>query len=452
MNKVRLVLPLLAVLCLSSCSITPEQPSDNPGEQVEPGGDQTPSGGDQTPSGGDQTPDGGETQPGDDDPFKVIPQDSWNIDDTGKIKYVRINSVAAGLNAATNTAQYNCGGTDLGFPWYDPEEKQLYVTFGDSFDQHKMSGGWNSNVTLYTKNFDFSNGVKWQGALPGSFGANRQVTPISQNVASRNGWTASSSDICTPGTLTTIPTGGIVINGTYYLFYMEVNEFDHIHVNGVRESRIGMWDTFNSRVVKSTDKGQHWTLTNLVWNCHDTSFNALNGEPFSQIHPLDIGDEYIYIYGIKGGRESGVSMARVLKTNFENINEYEYFCGIKNGEPTYKKGANGLNYIKGKSSCLVVNGKCGELSFSYNPYFKSYMMFYLSSQSQIVYRLMGANPYEWGAPVSIAGQGNIPCLYGGATHEVMFDNKGQRMFMFIAQWSSTLYSTHLVEVVFNKIR
>ena len=232
---------------------------------------------------------------------------------------------------------------------------------------------------------------------------------------------------------------------------MEVYKFDQTHESpGVR--RVGMWDTFNSRVVKSTDKGQHWTLTNLVWNCHDTEFNCLNGEPFSQIHPLDIGDEYIYIYGIKGGRESGVSMARVLKTKFEDINEYEYFCGVKNGAPSYKKGNNGLSYIKGKSNCLVVNGKCGELSFSYNPYFKKYMMFYLSSQTQIVYRLMGTNPYEWGNPVSIAGQSNIPCLYGGATHEVMFDNKGQRMFMFIAQWSDKIYSTHLVEVVFNKTK
>ena len=63
---------------------------------------------------------------------------------------------------------------------------------------------------------------------------------------------------------------------------------------------------------------------------------------------------------------------------------------------------------------------------------------------------MGNKPYEWGNAVAIAAQGNIPCLYGGATNEVMFDHDGQRMFMFIAQWSDTLYSTHLVEVVFNK--
>ena len=151
MNKVSLVLPLLAVLCLSSCSLVPENSGEEQGEQVQP---VNPDDG-QTPSGGGDSGEG--TQPVDeDDPFKVIPQDSWNIDDSGKIKYVRINSTAAGLNAATDTAQYNCGGTDLGFPWYDSEEQKLYVTFGDSFDQHKMGGGWNSNVTLYTKNFDFS--------------------------------------------------------------------------------------------------------------------------------------------------------------------------------------------------------------------------------------------------------------------------------------------------------
>ena len=424
--KVRLVLPLLAIFCLSACGnneqppVTPDDPSP-------------------------VTPD---------DPFDVIPQDSWNIDDSGKIRYVRINSTAAGLNAATDTAQYNCGGTDLGFPWYDQEQKRLYVTFGDSFDQHKMVGGWNSNVTLYTENFDFTNGVKWEGALSGSFGANRQITPISKNVANRNGWTASPESMCSPLTSTTIPTGGIVVNGVYYLFYMEVYKFNVVHTDpGI--TRNGMWDTFNSRVVKSEDKGKTWSLCeSLVWKCHDSEFNCLNGESFAQIHPLDIGDEYIYIYGIRGGRESGVSMGRVLKEKIEDYNSYEYYCGLNKttGEPIYRKGDNGLSYINGKSSCLVINGKCGELSFSYNPYFEKYMIMYLSSQSQIVYRLMGDKPYEWGASVSIAAQGNIPFLYGGATHEVMFDSNNRRMFMFIAQWSDKVYSTHLVEVVFNEKR
>ena len=430
MNKVRLVLPLLTLLCLTSCNLM----------NVD------------TESKTDSKTDSTITTESEEDYFKIIPQDSWNLDDTGTIKYVRKNSVAAGLNAASDTTRYNCGGTDLGFPWYDKNEKKLYVTFGDSFDQHKMGGTWNSNVTLYTSNFDFSNGVMWDGALSGSFGASRQITPITPNVANRNGWMASSSDMVTQSASTTIPTGGIVIDGTYYLFYMEVYRFDQVH-EAPGEKRVGMWDTFNSRVVKSTDKGKTWSLCeNLIWRCHDEEFNCLSGEPFSQIHPLDIGDGYIYIYGIKGGRESGVSMGRVLKENFENFDEYEYYCGISKstGEPIYRKGEQGLAYIKNKTNCLVITGKCGELSFCYNPYFKKYMIFYLSSQSSIVYRLMGNNPYSWGNAVSIANQGNIPCLYGGASNEVMFDHNGQRMFMFIAQWSSDIYSTHLVEVVFNK--
>ena len=444
-SKVTLVFSLLSMLCLSGCTGTPVTPGP-----VDPGNDPVDPGNDPVDPGQDPVDPG--TDPVDDDPFKIIPQDSWNIDSTGKIKYVRINSVAAGLNAATDTSQYDCGGTDLGFPWYDSEAKRLYVTFGDSFTAHKMNGTWNSNVTLYTDNFDFTNGVQWAGALNGAFGANRQITPITHNVANRNGWPYSGDDKVSPLASTTIPTGGLVLNGTYYLFYMEVYRFDQVHDS--TEKRVGMWDTFNSRVVKSTDKGKTWSLCeSLVWHCHDSDFNCLNGEPFSQIHPLDIGDDYIYIYGIKGGRESGVSMARVLKTNFENYDEYEYYCGTSKstGEPVYRKGEQGLAYIKGKTSCYVINGKCGELSFSYNPYFKKYMIFYLSSQTQIVYRLMNNNkPYSWGDSVSIAAQGNIPCLYGGATHEVMFDHDGQRMFMFIAQWSDKLYSTHLVEVVFNK--
>ena len=437
-NKVRLIFPLLIAFCLSGCSTsTTSEESKNESQKQSQESTESESQNDST---------------SEEDPFEIIPQDSWNIDDTNTIRYVRINSTAAGLNAASDTTKYNCGGTDLGFPWYDEDLKRLYVTFGDSFDQHMMKGGQNSNVTLYTDNFNFSNGVMWDGALTGSFGATRQITPVTKGIASRNGWTPSPEDICSPLTSTTIPTGGIVVNGVYYLFYMEVYQFNRVHTDpGV--TRNGMWDTFNSRVVKSTDKGQTWSVCEkLVWKCHDSDFNCLNGEPFAQIHPLDIGDEYIYIYGIRGGRESGVSMGRVLKTKFEEYDEYEYYCGLDKttGEPKYRKGDNGLSYINGKSSCLVINGKCGELSFAYNPYFGKYMVMYLSSQSQIVYRLMGENPYDWGRSVSIAGQGNIPNLYGGATHQVMFDSNNRRMFMFIAQWSSTIYSTHLVEVVFNK--
>jgi len=420
--KARLVFSLLSTLgvsLISGCGNINPSPAPDPGPTPEP-----------------------------EDPFPTNPEDSWCIDTTGKIQYVRKQSVAAGLNAASDTKKYQCEGTDLGFTWYDSAKKQLFVTFGDSFATHKMSGTWNSNVTLYTKNFDFTKGVQWEGALNGQNGASKQITPITQNVATRNGWQAAAATDCEPLCSTTIPTGGIVINGTYYLFYMEVYKFNQTHdYPGV--TRNGMWDTFASRVVKSTDGGVTWTLLkDLKWQAHNSSFECQPGESFSQIHPLDIGDEYIYIYGIPGGREGGTCMGRVLKANFENINEYEYFAGLNNGNPLYKKGNNGLAFIKGKSSCYVIQPKCGELNFSYNPYFKKYMVSYLSAQSQIVYRLM-ENPYTFGGQIAIANQNNLPCLYGGATHEVMFDHDGRRMFMFICQWNDKLYSTNLCEIVFR---
>ena len=384
------------------------------------------------------------------DPFPVNPKDSWCVDGTKHIQYVRINSRAAGLNSVVDTSQYGCGGTDLGFTWYDSEAKKLFVTFGDSYPQHMMGGQWNSNVTLYTSNFDFSKGVMWEGALDGSFGATRQITPVTHSVAGRNGWTASPESICSKKAGTTIPTGGIVVNGNYYMFYMEVYAFNQTHdYPGI--VRNGMWDTFCSRVVKSSDKGKTWNVVpGLEWLAHTDDFVCQPGESFSQIHPLDIGDEYIYIYGIRGGRESGTCMGRVLKSKFEDINEYEYYAGKdKSNNPRYIKGMNGLKFIKDKPSCYVIDPKCGELNFSYNPYYGKYMVTYLQAQSNMVMRLM-ENPYTFGGAYTIAGQGNIPNLYGGATHEVMFDNDGRRMFMFICQWTSNLYSTNLVEVVFSK--
>ena len=48
---------------------------------------------------------------------------------------------------------------------------------------------------------------------------------------------------------------------------------------------------------------------------------------FCQIWPKRAG-EYVYLYGIEGGRFGGVKLGRVKTENFENFDEYEYLTEV----------------------------------------------------------------------------------------------------------------------------
>ena len=146
-----------------------------------------------------------------------MPSDGWTY--SSRIMYVRDNSMATGANAYTNTAKaFNLTGTDLGFSYYDETIGRFYAVYGDTASEGV--GVWNSNITLYTDDLDFSKGVNWQGMLPGAFGAYSQVTPISRSIATANGYAYDSSLITSTDVTTTIPTGAAVVKGVYYLFYM----------------------------------------------------------------------------------------------------------------------------------------------------------------------------------------------------------------------------------------
>lgn len=371
----------------------------------------------------------------------VIPEDSWTHSD--KIKYVRDMGFATGPDAFVDTTPYNMTGTDLGFAFFDEEIGRLYVAFGDTDDTSSGRREWNSNCVLYTDNLDFTNGIMWEGALKGQNGASRTVTPLTHSVVSNNSgiWTdAKVGDITSAAVSTCIPTGALVLDGVYYMWYMEVGTF----------LETGEWDVYRNCVVKSEDKGVTWTkIPDLEWVCKDANEEEGIAPNFGQIYPLDGGDGYVYIYGLPGGRSGGVKLGRVKYDEIENFESYEYFKKIKNdGTVDWRAGSNGLKSIKADTNSYIVMPMCGEISVCWNEYMNRYVMTYMQNNSQIVMRRSTTPWGEWSSSDAIITQGDISTLYGGLSHSAMMTHDGQRMYLFVSVWYPT-YNVKLVEVVLN---
>lgn len=385
------------------------------------------------------------------------PADAMTSAHSNKLMYVKDLGLSTGARAKVNTLQWQMGGTDLGFPFYDADLGRLLLCFGDSFSIAPMSGFWNNNILLYADNLDFTKNINWKGALPGQTGSSdllHQITPSANQVNKDAG-------IVSQGTTTNIPTGAIALNGNYYMFYMEVKQFD--------EGGIGAaWQVFSNRVMTSTDKGATWTQFEPI---KFTQFAAPN---FGMVFPLEVGD-YVYLFGTQGGRVdcysfndegavvqngpgvrfgSGLKLARVKKDKFEDMNEYEYYTGMNEDTPQFMKGAAGLSYIRpgsdGHEKSFVFRYGASELTVFYNDYLGKYVLSYYLSE-RIVFRTASQPWGPWSDTETIVRSSSyvgVGSLYGGFSNAMMTTHNGQRMYVIISHWKPT-YNTRLLEVVFK---
>lgn len=375
----------------------------------------------------------------------TVPEGSWTHSD--KIMYVKDKGYCTGENAFVDTSKYNMTSTDLGFPFYDGDLKRLYVSFGDTNNKKTANGNneFQSNVTLYTDNLDFSQGIKWDGALDGQNGATRQVTPFAQHIVNVNrqhwGNDIALGDVTCAAVNSCIPTGVLVRDGTYYMWYMEVSDF----------LPTGEWTVYRNAVMKSADKGKTWSkVEGLNWVCLDGDGNEGIAPNFGQIYPMDGNDGYVYIYGIPGGRQGGVKLGRVAYDKIESFEDYEYFRKENdNGTGDWRKGSNGLKNIKSNTTTsYIVPPMCGELCVNYNPYLQRYIMTYMQGNTSIVVRRSKTPWGKWSDSDVIMNQSDLNGLYGGFTCPALYTHDGKRMYMFVSEWYP-VYNVHFIEVVFN---
>jgi len=418
--------------------------------------------------------------------------------------------------------KYGFGGTDLGLPVYDSTRNRTLIFFGDTFkyiDQDSADNSfpdtdhdnkhWLSNVMAVSTDTNLGNGLTFD-----SFYTSDSSAPITNLL---NGSLPSGKKVKAVFEgkhnnieITKIPTGGVEINGTIYVFYFSKKTWDF------------RADSMNyGGCVKSTDGGSTWTRVNaLSWANHasgtnsafsdlvnsgnsastiqtllnqDINNNSINaginiaeheGYFFTQIYPVKHG-QYVYLLGEGGYRTTGVKLARVRQANFENFASYEYFTGIdSNNNPIWVQGTAGLSllnnkndtgYIFGSDSLTDRNSGCGELSCMYNEYLGKWMVVYLRSTEAkpegeyggIMYRLADNiwGPYtdasdsfrifKYGDAQKLPKDKNgnyAYSIYGGFISPQWVEEGGQVIYALVSQYESDgpiLYTSNLVKITFN---
>ncbi len=362
--------------------------------------------------------------------------------------------MVTGPDSPGKTEQYGVGGTDLGFPIYNSVNDTMYLAFGDTFtNAATLSGMWRSNVLAYSKDFDLSDGLMLDGFITSKTNVAKPVI---------DGIHLDSYE------MTKIPTGGIEIDGTMYLFYFSKYSWNN-------QPKYSM---NYGGVVKSTDNGQSWQrVHDLSWlddsvperkaeieklanqdiDLQDTdagiAMETHAGYSFTQTFPVDGKDGYVYIFGEGGYREGGIRLGRVKYSEFESFEAYEYFNGFdESGKPVWLKGSEGLKTVEKNRKAYAVSDHCSEQSVMYNAYLEKWMVVYLRNNREGIVYCTADNIYgpysdaEVLIPYSYPFPNDNHAIYGGLVHEKYTEENGKIFFFLMSQWTP-VYNSSLVKVV-----
>jgi len=371
-----------------------------------------------------------------------------------EIEYVRFHSFVSGPDSPTPTLKWDVYGTDLGIPCFSKKEQKLYLFFGDTFSTPLPSDvNWRGTVIGKVKDLDFSKGVNFDSFVSDEKG---KAINLIKHHKCKNEEFYEVTKICQ---------GGVEVNGALYAFYESIRSW----------GKPGYWDVNYSGAIKSLDGGQTWQrVHDLTWvgkidryenvikelvsentdmkqtDNHIDIF-AHHIEAFSQIYPYE-HKEYIYIFGRRGGRQYGVSLARVIKENIECFEEYEYWVQNK-----WIKGYEGIKKLnEHESESYVVSLPVSNITISYNKYLQKYIALYYKPSYGVVIRTAKEiyGPYENEILLIKQDDEHLPMspygLYGGFTHELMSKEDGRTIYFIVSQWNKQAYLSELFECRFKE--
>lgn len=349
--------------------------------------------------------------------LNIAKKPSNAVSHDSKVDYVTEISVLTGPDSILNKdtlLPLGLYGTDLGIPVTLADGK-IGFFFGDTFSGANMKGLWNSNFLAVTSDTNYNDGLKFDYVVQNPY----NDAPICPAQGKHQG----GDEFDTSVEVTKIPTGSITIGDTTYLFYMSIRYW------GVS----GSWNVNYNQCLKSTDLINWEEVEGLRW---DESV-APN---FGQIYPFkDPKSNYIYIYGIPGGRSGGCCIGRVTVENFENFNEYEY----QTAKGVWEKGQTGLNKLL-NNEYYVVSPCVAELSCCYNEYLGKYMMVFYRNGSLIM--VTSETPDGvFSDSVSLLNQTDYNGIYGGFIHPEFLEDDGKSFFMTVSCWQ--VYNVYWVKVV-----
>ena len=303
-------------------------------------------------------------------------------------------------------------GTDLGIS-FDFKGKTVYL-FGDTFSSPNRQGTWYSNFIAVSEENEFYDGIDFSEVITTSRG---MAKPFLQGAHNDGHPTDNSVEV------TKIPTGAVTIGDTVYLFYMSVRYW------GVA----GSWNVNYNQCLKSTDLYNWEEVEGLRWT-EDLAYN------FGQIYPLDDpNSDYIYIYGIPGGRNVKMVCGRVLKSDMENFEKYEYEVA----DNEWVSGSEGLIELHQNPYYLTEN-RAAEQCITYNPYLGKYML--LNSVGG-VWMFTADKPYQKFEDKVLLFDGSVAGVYGPFTCPNLYEENGKAFYLVGSEWG--IYNVHVFKIVLN---
>jgi hypothetical protein len=314
----------------------------------------------------------------------------------------------AGQNTINNTdTRWNVAGTDLGH-MFDMGDR-LYMVFGDTFGQGFVappgagaSPDWRTNVMAVTTDRDPSDGLTFDSMFTDRPDHAREIISPRRDL----------------GDVTNIPTNGIAVGTRMYLHYMAVSQW----------KEAGAWDLRVAGLAYSANQGQTWTKLAWTWPS-DTNFG--------QVAFVRDGG-FVYLFGIPGGRNGGVCVARVPEDKVTTQDAYRYYAGKANGEPVWSTDE--------KAAVQVVAPPVGELSVMWNGYLGRWIMMYLGTPG-IVIREAPSLLGLWSAPKTVVPAFLYPGLYAPYMHPWLTENNGETIYFTMSEWGTYTVSLMKVKLV-----
>lgn len=370
------------------------------------------------------------------------------------VRSVKFVNFTSGKKAVVDTTKWDVNGTDLGIPVYSDKEKALWLFYGDTFATPLPSDeNWRGTVIGKTSDMDFSEGVKYSGFVPDE---NGNALGLIAHHKSGNDDYFERTKICQ---------GAVEVDGTMYAFYESIRHWgDH-----------GYWDVNYSGAIKSTDGGLTWQrVYDLTWTADNDKYRdvvkvlaeeTVDMQPdggkvdvdkhycpaFGQMYPVDGKDGYVYVYGRRGGRQYGASIARVKKEDIECFDKYAYYVNV-DGKRMWADGAEGLKLLNAnEQASYVVPLPVSNFTVAYNAYLDGWVAMYYKPNHGIVMRV-APTPYgQFGSEIDVLlPTDDLPCgkigLYGGFTHEKMTADGGKKMYFIASQWNTIAYCSELFEL------
>ncbi len=301
-----------------------------------------------------------------------------------------------GHDSMNETAQYNIAGTDLGSMF--EHEGSIYFVFGDTFGSRSPGqigaggGAWRSNALLFSTDFDASDGILFDGAIATPSGSAKQVIHSPHSRVE----------------ITKIPTHGVSVDGTIYLYFMSVAQW----------GEAGNWIANYAGVAKSTDDGQNFeVIEELQWP-GDSNFVQVS---------IERVDDYLYFWSIPSGRFGPATLMRVLATEIERFEAYEYFSGTRGGSARWSPEMS--------DAATIVDAPVGELSVVWNEYLERWIMTYLNDEeNQLEIREARDLWGPWSRPVELVDAAQRPGLYGAYMHPAYFEESGRIIYFNMSLW------------------